>query len=73
MTAIAITDFLTEAEIAQAIKLYDTFPTGFARVCAQEIIVPVLPRINQALGQENDPRYLAYMVEYALSRVRGIR
>ena len=31
-----------------------------------EIIKPNIDRINKALGQENDPDYLAYAVEYSM-------
>lgn len=62
-----IGDFLTEAEVDKAIKLYkEAAPGSFARRCANEIITPVLPRINAKLGQTNDAKYLAYAVEYAL-------
>jgi hypothetical protein len=62
----SIGDFLTDAEIARATELWAALKdTGtFAATLAREVIEPVLPRINAALGQENDSRYLAYMVEY---------
>lgn len=65
---IRVTDFLTEAELARATVLYGELKdTGrFARTLAAEIIEPNMARINQALGQENDARYLAYAVEYVL-------
>lgn len=62
-------DFLTTAEIQAAIKLYaEASPGTFARRCEAEIIRPVIGRINAALKQENDPRFLAYAVEYVLDR-----
>lgn len=65
MKNIAITDFLTESEIHSATKLYRTASPGtFAKRCDEEIITPNMARINAALGQENDARYLAYCVEY---------
>lgn len=64
---VTLYDFLTPAEIERASALYDAAPPGtFARLCEQEIIKPCLARINTALGQENDARYLAYVVELAL-------
>lgn len=36
------------------------------RLC-DEIIAPALPAIDERLGQQNDPRYLAYAVAYVLS------
>ncbi len=70
MKHIAITDFLTPKEIDEAAKLYaDCRKVGatFAVLCERQIITPVLDRINEALGQENDARFLAYMVEYVMS------
>lgn len=64
---VTLAQILTEAEIAQAVKLYqEAEPGTFARRCAAEIIEPVIGRINQALGQENSALYLAYAVEYIL-------
>jgi hypothetical protein len=62
---VAISDFLTVEEVVTAIKLYRIARAGtFAEKCAEEIIEPVLPRINEKLGHENHPLYLAYLVEY---------
>jgi hypothetical protein len=57
-------DFLTDAEIKKAIKLYRIANGSFHQRCMDEIIKPVITRINKALGQENDPRWLAYAVEF---------
>ena len=63
---VAISDFLTPEEVLAAIRIYLAAKAGtFAKQCAEEIILPVLPRINKKLGQENHPLFLAYMVEYA--------
>lgn len=68
MKTITINQFLTDAEIAQAAKLYEELKdTGrFAATVDEKIITPNIARINTALGQENDPRYLAYCVEYVM-------
>ena len=58
------TEFLTPAEIKKAIKLYRIANGSFHQRCMDEIIKPVITRINKALGQENDPRWLAYAVEF---------
>jgi len=56
-------DILTEAEIQRAIDLYSSAPReAFAAQCAETIIAPVIERINSKTGQENDPRYLAYVI-----------
>lgn len=67
MKTATIADFLTHEEIKKATKLYQEVggtPT-FAKTCRDEIILPVITRINKQLGQENDPLYLAYAVEYS--------
>lgn len=67
---ISLTDFLTKKEIDLALRLYKTAAPGtFNKTIVPKIIEPNLARINAALGQENDPRYLGYMVEYVFSRV----
>jgi len=62
---VGIVDFLTEEEIARAGEL------GKAVDIEREIIRPNIDRINAALGQENDPMYLAYAVEYVLSKINS--
>lgn len=58
---VLITDFLTERQIQRALKLRTAKP-----IC-EEIIKPNIDNINRLLGQENDPMYLAYVVEYVIS------
>jgi hypothetical protein len=62
-------DILTDAEIERAKELYRQYKnTGqFASKVCVELIEPNMARINKQLGQENDAKYLAYAVEYALS------
>lgn len=65
---ITIDQFLSDEEIDRAAQLFVQLEgTGkFASTLDAEIITPNIERINQALGQENNPRYLAYAVEYVL-------
>ena len=69
---VVITDFLTEDEIALALQLFNdpnrTKP--YSEVVCEQITRPNLSRINRALGQDNDPKYLAYMVEYVMTQVK---
>lgn len=66
---ITLADFLLPPEIEKAVALYkEAAPGTFGQRCAAEIIEPVMPRINAALGQENNARYLAYVVEYVLGQ-----
>lgn len=62
---IFVSEILTKEEISSAKKLYDSVDIGsFAKECSSQIIAPVIDRINNQLGQENDPTYLAYAVEH---------
>ena len=72
MKQITIDQFLTEAEINRAAEMYANLDgTGlFAATLAAQIIAPNIERINDALGQENDPRYLAYAVEYVFIQLK---
>lgn len=60
MKRVTLLDFLTREEIEEARKLQ------VAREIRNKIIDPNIQRINRALGQKNDPMYLAYMVEYVI-------
>ena len=70
MKQITIDQFLLPAEIERAVALYNTLAdTGkFAKTLDAEIITPNMERINKALGQENNSRYLAYAVEHVLNQ-----
>ena len=63
----SLNDFLTKREIQSAMALYATAEPGtFATLCEEQIIRPVIERIDKRLGQANDPRFLAYAVEYVM-------
>jgi hypothetical protein len=69
---IAITDFLTPAQITRAWKLYeDAPPYTFSRRCAKDIIEPNIDEINKKLGQDNHPLYLAYAVQVVFNAAKG--
>jgi hypothetical protein len=68
----SLSDFLRREQVTAALKLYRTAPAGtFAQRCADEIISPNIEEINLRLGQENDPKYLAYLVEYVFQSTKG--
>ena len=68
MKTMTLPQFLTDAQIAQAAKLYEAHGMdATAKICA-EVIEPNMAAINKKLGQENDARYLAYAVVYVLSQ-----
>lgn len=70
MEQITIKDILTDEEIERAKELYREFKdTGlFAKEILGELILPNIERINEHIGQENSPLYLAYAVEYILQQ-----
>ena len=68
MKSITIADFLTEAEISQAVRMWTEDPRTFHKRVLTEILEPNMARINKALGQENDASYLAYMLEYVIGQ-----
>jgi hypothetical protein len=64
---ITLPDFLTEPEIKQVIKIYKQYKNnGAAAQICEQVIEPNLDRINKSLGQDNDPKYLAYACEYVM-------
>lgn len=71
MRTIAVGDFLTQEQAKTACRLWALHGSGKAFIDAVvgEIIEPNLAEINRKLGQENDPRFLAYAVEHVLSQV----
>jgi hypothetical protein len=60
MRSISLGDFLTDEELLRISMIMDR------KRIRDEIIKPNIDRINKALGQENDPDYLAYAVEYSM-------
>ncbi len=57
-------DFLNVEEIHLADRMWKESKHDYANRIAKQIIEPNIARINAALGQENSPKYLAYVVEY---------
>ena len=57
-----ISDFLTKTQVNQAIKI----GANHKRLL-NEIVLPNVAQINKRLGQENNPGFIAYVLEYALA------
>lgn len=55
-------DVLSDEEVLQVLELKTA-----AEIC-EHVIKPNIERINRDLKQVNDPMYLAYMCELAVSR-----
>lgn len=65
LKTIALDDILTPSEIERARDIYRERERVNARLVA-ELVAPNMARINAALGQENDARFIAYAIEYCL-------
>lgn len=65
---VTLPDFLTQTEIDKAAEMWKANNVGYAKRVCQELIAPNMQRINAALGQENDPMYLAYAVEFVIGQ-----
>lgn len=61
---------LTDQEIATAAAIFQNDQNNFHKRVLEELVKPNMERINKSLGGENDPSYLAYMIEYAFLRSR---
>ena len=69
MKTATLPQFLTESQIKEAARLYAKHGHWDAVAPIQALVIePNLAAINGKLGQENDARYLAYAVVYALSQ-----
>ena len=68
MKNVTLPQFLTDAQIAKAVMLYEIDGIDATEQILERVIEPNMAAINAKLGQENDPRYLAYAVVYALSQ-----
>lgn len=64
MKTITVSDFLTDKEFKKAIKLH------CPQAIRDQIILPNIERINKALGQENDPMFLAYMICHVINQFK---
>jgi len=72
MKRVTLTSFLTDAQIENALRLWHRphMARLFHSDCRREIIEPNLAEINRKLGQENDPEYLAYVIEFVFHHLR---
>ena len=68
MKTMTLPQFLTESQIAHAVKLYEAHGMDAVGKIQTEVIEPHMAAINEKLGQDNDARYIAYAVAYACSQ-----
>lgn len=71
---ITMGELFTTDEIKKAGKLYNLYKgTGnLNKVLAEQIVEPVMYRIDAKTGQRNSPAYLAYALEYVLNEMHSI-
>jgi len=63
-------EFLTHEEINLASRMWEESQHDYANRIAKRIIEPNIARINRAFGQENNPKFPAYIVEYIMEYSR---
>jgi hypothetical protein len=68
MKTVTLSQFLTEEQIAEAVRLYEADGIDATEEILSRVIEPNMAAINAKLGQENDARYLAYVVVHVLSQ-----
>lgn len=74
MKTVTFADVFTEAELKRAVKIANACDERHAlQEIVDQIIAPNIERINAKLGQENDPKYLAYAFIYALNEYRRMQ
>lgn len=71
MKTATLPEFLTEEQIADAVRLHEAHCIDATTQILARVIAPNLDEINAKLGQANDPCYLAYAVMHVLSQIRG--
>ena len=62
MKTATLHDFLTDEQICRCIELKSR------KRVLDEVLRPNIKTINEKLGQENDPAYLSFAVEYAMTK-----
>ena len=68
MNKFTIGELFTASEIKAAVSLSESCKPGqFNALVVEKVINPALERINKTTGQENDPRYLGYLLEYGIN------
>lgn len=69
--SVTLPDILTPPQIVQAARLYKAHGMDAVAKIQSQLIEPNMAAINAKLGQENDPRYLAYAVVYVFSQAES--
>jgi hypothetical protein len=70
---VTLPQFLTEAQITEVLRLYAFHGDDAVEAIQTQVIEPNMATIDAKLGQENDPRYLAYVVVHVLATAAAAR
>lgn len=62
MKTITLKDLFNRKELRLIAKL------KYAKAICEQVVQPNIERINKVVGQENDPMYIAYMCEHAMTQ-----
>jgi hypothetical protein len=67
-----LAEVLTADELQQCVTIMQTVPTGEinSTIVRRVLTRAVMERIEEQLGQEMDPSWLAYAIQFGLSRAR---
>lgn len=69
MNHITLEEVLSPQQIKKALDLYMSTPDhAFAKTVCEQVTRPALAQINKATGQDNDPMYWAYALQYIFNR-----
>jgi hypothetical protein len=69
-----LTDLLTKDELNRAMKLFircKNTKEDFRQRCAEEVVEPIISRVNEDAGYNASPASLVYRLEVYLRAVRG--
>lgn len=71
MPYVRLSDFMTTRDIRAAVRLWNTDRANFHRRVRDEIVCPAMAEINRKTGQENDPDFVAYSIEYVFTEAKN--
>jgi hypothetical protein len=63
---VSIDELFTPDELAQALAIWRRLETPAHEIC-EKVVKPNMARVNTKLDQENNPLYIAYMIEYVFN------
>jgi hypothetical protein len=64
----ALGQLFSDDALNQAIRIWRDDRDNFHNRVLKEVVEPAMANINKVTGQENDPRFIAYALEYAFMK-----